>query len=242
MRARHRSHRPTRGLGARRASVLRRLLALVVVAGLLVGLNFTARSLATRLVADRVARSVPEAGGVTAHISSTWFLFRLLGTGAAGNVSVTLSNLKVPAGSAGPAGMAISKVEISKVVVAQDDVHVSRSELFLHAKVKVFSTGATQTSFYVTGPELSAFVGAPVVISGSTVSVQVGGRAVGAALSIAAGRVYLKVPGLVVPLSWALPRSALFPCTPTAAVVSSALRFSCRFTGTPPLLRAALAG
>lgn len=203
---------------------MRKLLALVVLAGLLLGLDQGARVFAEGKIEDRARAEVPEADSVEAEISSFPFLGRLL-------VTSSVPKIRVQVGEAPLRGALVADIDIEL-----RDVQLQRDELF-RGKVKLEDIDAGSVAVEIDAAALSRVVDVPVTIGGGSVRVEVAGRTVTATPEVRGGSLVLRLaglPALTVPVA----RTSLASCTAVeVAVEGDSVRLTCDVDELPPGLR-----
>jgi len=204
-----------------------RLVALVVVLGLLAGADVAARGYAESEIAARAEAAVPGAHA-TAHIRSFPFVLRLLISGSVQHLDVKLSPVTA------------SRLQLSGLDLALDGLTLDRGRLF-SGKVEPVSLAQGRVAFDVSEAELSKVVGRRITIEAGHLFVDVLGRDVEARVASSDSAVTLTAAGLPV-LTIPIERRDLMPCRPQVALGVKVATLSCTFTRIPSALVRASAG
>jgi DUF2993 family protein len=218
--------------------MIRRLVGMVVilVVAALVGLDFGAKWLAARQVADQ-ARHASGASSGSASISGFPFLYDTIAQGRVQGLHVHLGD--VPAGPG---------LRLQSVTVDLSEVHFDRHRLWAHRKVTVTSVSRATGVIDVSVAELSAVAGKTVTIGppGPSGQPQVlvdlpGGRTVAATATITSGHFLQVVAGGLPVIDVDLARTPLVQeCAMSLRVTGSGVEASCTMSPVPPSLIAAV--
>jgi hypothetical protein len=211
--------------------VRRLILAAVVVAGALAGLDLLARHVAETELASR-AKAATHATAASAHIGSFPFLYHLLAQGSVPEVDLHLERVPV-----GP-------LRLHELTVVLHGVVVDRHALLTERRVELSRVASATAVVTATAADLSSAVGDPVRLPGANeVQVTVAGRPVTATVALAAGPTFLvDVAGRPV-LSVDLAQSPLVPdCAMALEVLPGEVELSCTVAPVPHVLLAAISG
>lgn len=202
----------------------RALLAAVVVAILLLGVDFAARAVVEGRIEDRARDEAPGVGSVRARIASFPFLPPLLAFGSVSAVDVRLD--QVPTRS----------VQLTALEVGLRGVEVDR-DVLLQGETRLNHIDRGTVSVELDSGSLSRALRVPVTIAGGEVRTRTGPGQVRARPDVGRdGALLLRVGGQNLRL--ALARTRLLPCAATTAtVVGDRVRLSCQVDEVPPGLR-----
>ena len=198
------------------------LVLVLVVVGVLVGLDVGGRTVAQDEVASR-ARSAAGAQEASATIGGFPFLWHLLAGGDVPDVRVRLTDAS--------AGL----LRAHEIDVDLRGVHVDRGALFSHRQVRVQAIDAATATVTVTAADLSAAAGLPVTIPGrGEILVEAAGRTIPATVVVEPGDVLvLLVAGRGV-VRADLSSSPLVPdCSMALQFGVGSLRVSCQVAPVP---------
>ncbi len=204
--------------------MLRKLLALAIVAALLLALDQGARLFAEGKIESRARAEVPQADEVSAEISSFPFLGRLLTSGSVPRVRVRVTEAPVRA------------VVLAAVDVDLRGVELKRDALF-GGDVQLEDIDRGSVAVELDAASISRVVNVPVSVGGGAVRVTVAGRTVTATPEARGGSLLLRVAGLPV-LTVPIARTSLVSCTAAdVAVEGDRVRLTCEVDEVPPGLR-----
>lgn len=219
--------------------MIRRLfyMLVIVLVAILVGLDFGARYLAARVVADQARRSTNAQSG-SASISGFPFLYDTLAQGRVHGVDIHLSN--VPAGP----GLVLQAVTVDLVQVGID-----KHRLWADRKVTVDSIASGTGTIDVSAPELSAVAHRTVTVSTGAdgqnqLLVDVGAGHTVAATATIVNRQFLQVSAAGVPvIEVDLGRTPVVQdCQMSLRVTSTGAEATCTMSPVPAAVIAAVSG
>ena len=204
------------------------LTTIVVIVALAIGVDIAARVIAEHQIASR-ARSSTGAQSTSASINSFPFLYDLLVDGDARSVAVHLHHVPI-----GP-------ITVDRVDVQVRDVHVEKTELLYHHKVRVTSISSATAGLTITASDITSATGIPVTISGNTVTANVAGVLIPVSVTVTGNdSLSFNVVGHRV-VSFNLARTPVVPICPMRVTTQqSALQLSCTVSPVPASLIAAL--
>lgn len=204
------------------------LTTIVVIVALAVGADIAARVIAEHQIASR-AKSSTGAQNTSSSINSFPFLYDLLVDGDARSVAVDLR------------GVPIGPLTVDRVDVHVRDVHIDKSKLLYHHKVRVTSISSATASLIITASDITSATGIPVTIAGNTVTASVAGVPIPVSVTVTGSdSLSFNVVGHRV-LSFNLARSPVVPICPMQLTTrQSALQLSCTVSPVPASLIAAL--
>jgi len=214
-----------RGRSGARLAVL---VLLLLIAGLLVAADLTARRVAEDELAARVKAAAPTATSATAEVRSFPFLGRLLVSGAVSEVDAAVD------------GVTVDGLRFDSIAVDLHGVQVDRDQLLRDRRVVLENIQRGRVQARVTQDALTEALGVPVTLGQGTASVTIAGRRVGAGLAVRNGRLIVDVAGFSLPTTHVT--APLLSCPPDATVVPGEVLLSCEFTGVPQELRTTGAG
>lgn len=206
------------------------IVSLVAVVGLYGVVDVSAKGLAERKIAEKVEASVGGRAEATADIDSLPFVLRLLLSGAAGDISLHVTDV------------ATSALDFATVDVKLRGVKLDRGKLLGSRKAEVTEIESGTVTLGIDAAAVTkALRGLPVTITGGRVEVRVAGQVRVAEVTLAAGGA-LRIgvpqgPSVSIPV----PQTPLGSCQANALKVEGdEIRLSCTITEVPPaLLRAA---
>ena len=205
---------------------MRLLVALVVVAVLLTGVDLAAKRAAEQQLADVTHRAVAAAGPTSAQIDSFPFLGRLVVAGRVARVRVR------------QVGVAAGPLRFGAVSVDLHGVSVDRDRLLRRREVELTGIDRGTVTAELTQEAVSAVLGVQVTFAGGRATARVGGVAVSVAPSSEDGALLLR-PAAGRALRLALPPVPLLPCVDRVAVGDGRAVLACTVHDVPPeLLRA----
>jgi hypothetical protein len=208
--------------------VIRRLIVLAVVLGALAAGDVAVKAKAESEIAKRARVEAGASAHASAHIKSFPFVGRLLASGSAGDVTVSLHDVQ---------GQSIRFATLSITMV---NLKLDRSQM-LKGKAVLTHVDRGTITVGIDTRALQALVHYPVVVANGRVLVTVAGRQFAVSASAGTkGAIRLTAqgfPGVDVPV----PQSRLVSCPVSRVVVEGdEVRASCDITDIPPaLLRAA---
>ena len=203
-------------------------LSMVAVVALYGVLDTAAKGMAEDKIAERAEAAAGGRASATADVDSFPFVFKLLASGNAGDISLHVTDVVTPALS-----FAAVDVELSGVVL-------DKGKLLGQRKAVVTDIDSGTLTLGIDGAQVSkALRNVPVTITGGRVEVQVAGQARVANVSLGAGgSIRVSVPSgpsVNIPV----PRTALGQCEASALRVDDdRIELSCTFTEVPPALLA----
>lgn len=201
--------------------MVKTVVGIVLVVGLLLAADITARAYAE----SKLQSAVDQHGGpnvrAEADISSFPFLGRLLVQQEVAHVDVHITDLDV------------SGLTFDHVDVAFSGVDVDRGELLSNQRVRVTGVKTSAVTADVTAASLSTAIGAPVTIADGQVQVEVLGHKVAATVDVVGSRLSLRVAGAQLP-SFAVPSTGLLPCIGNADLRDGRIEFKCSVQNVPP--------
>lgn len=207
---------------------------LVVLLALLVllGSAYVVVDLVTRAEAEtqlqQTIASRTSADSVRVSLDTWPFLFDLLAEAKVSHVDVTLREVPLPG------------LEIHRIYVVAEDVHVDRGLLFRQHRLRVESVRSATAKVMVTASELSRASGHLVVLRGHSAEVETGLVTIGATLRIRRDTLDVVVAGRQL-LAIDLARSPLVPrCQLRLRIEPGAVLLSCHLSPVPHSLLAAI--
>jgi hypothetical protein len=207
---------------------VRKLVVLVVVAAFLTGVDVVAKNAAEGQIEKRARVEAGGSASAAADIKSFPFVGRLLVSGRAGDITVTLHDVTA------------SALQFTTVRIALVDVKLDKAKLF-KGKAEITHIDKGTITVGLSASDLSKQAHVPVTISKGKVFVTVAGRTLGAVPAVSAeGSLRLSVEGLPA-VNLPIPRTRLISCPVSRVNVREGeLLASCDITEVPPaLLRAA---
>jgi hypothetical protein len=200
------------------------LVLLVVIAGLLVAADITARVVAQNELANRVEAAVPTARTATARVRSFPFLGRLLASGRVSEVDATVTDVSVEG------------LRFKSIAVDLHGVQLDRDQLVRDRRIVLEKLDRGLVEARVTQEALSEVLGVSIDLEEGRASVTIAGRRVGADLEVRDGHLVVEVAGLSLPTIRA--EAPLLPCLADARIVVGRVLLLCEFTEIPEELRA----
>lgn len=205
---------------------MKKLLVLVLLAGLLVAGDLSAKAFAQTKLEQRARQSLPGTN-VSVRIHSFPFLPRLLLGGKVSEIDFAVHG--VEAGS----------FSLGQVDVDLNGVQLDRDLLIKKRKAELVGINRGIVAVELTAAQLSDAVHREVRIAAGKVSVNVAGRYVDATVKGEGSAILLTTAGLatvVIPVT----KANLIPCLADATVLAGRIRVSCAIDEIPPaLVRAA---
>lgn len=204
------------------------VLFLLLIVGAYGVLEVAAKRLAEQKLAERAEAAAGGQAEATADVDSFPFVFKLLSSGSAGDISLHVTDVVT------------SQVVFSSVDVDLRGVTLDRGKLISDRRTEVTDIDSGTLTIRIDAAAVSkALRGLPVTIRDGRVEVQVAGQARAAAVTLAArGSLRIGVPqgpSVSVPI----PRTALGSCDAGALTVDDdMIRLSCTMTEIPPALLA----
>lgn len=205
------------------------LVFLLLVAGAYGLLEVAAKRLAEQKLAERAEASAGGQAEATADVDSFPFVFKLLSSGSAGDISLRVTDVVTP------------RLVFSSVDLDLRGVKLDKSKLISDRRTEVTDIDSGTLTIRIAADAVSkALNGLPVTIRDGRVEVQVAGQVRAADVTLGAGgSLRIGVPrGPSVNVQ--VPRTALGSCDATALTVDNdMIRLSCTMTEIPPALLAA---
>ena len=201
---------------------MRKIVGLVIVLGVLVGLDLLARNVAEQQVADQVKSEVSGNATVHATIPSFPFIARLLIGGSVPKVTVKVEHL------AGP------PISLAEVDVTVRGVAVNRRNLVRRQRVDLVSIDKGSVAVEITQSALTDVLHKPVTIAGGSVTIVVNGQTLTAAPSITKdNRLALTPVGGGAALEVGVGQPNLVPCSGHVTLQPGKVLLTCTFTRIP---------
>ena len=192
---------------------------LLVIGGLLVAADLTARSVAEQELVRRVETEVPEAGAASVDIRSFPFLPGLLASGTVPRIDADVRDVPV------------ERLRFDFIAVELHGVRLDRDELTRNRRVVLQAIERGQVRGEVRQDVLSDLLGVPIHLEPGRAEVTVRGLTLGAELSVTDGR--LRVSGLGITLPAIELTGPLLPCIADAVILSGRVALTCDFTEIP---------
>lgn len=209
--------------------MIRRLILLgVVLAGLTAG-DVAIRHKAESEIEKRARIEAGAEASASASIKSFPFVGRLLASGTAGDISLTMHDVQGQSLKFTTVGITLANVKLDK-----SQMFKGKAEL-THIDKGIITVG-------LSAADLSAQIHYPVTIANGQVTVTVAGRQFSVRpTTTSEGSVRLEATGLPVALTVPIPKTRLISCPPSRVQVKDGvLQASCDITEIPPaLLKAA---
>ena len=198
---------------------MRRLIIfLVILVGIEVVGDVSARAWAQSQITSRAKAELPRGVHVKSHIHAFPFLIPLFSSGRVTEVDGHFDNLDV-----GPFAVAALDIQLH-------GVRVNRDKLVRERKVWLEGIRDGTVSADITAEALSHALHVPVTVTTGQVKVTVGGVAVAANIRVQANTLEFGIPGVP---AIKIPRTRLLPCAADVTTLADRVRVSCTIHNVP---------